>query len=690
MGILDRMQRSETRALPGNINPWWYTMTPGPLPGSGGGPNHPAQLTSVWQAVRIISQSISTMPLQVLDRVDANERRPVVGPLVELLTVRPNPWMTAVNFYEQQVTSVLLRGNSFAGIVRDNSGRPARIMPWHPDRVRLKVRGGSLEYHYYGKSGPEVWAQEDVLHVRGTSDDGLIGWSPITFHAHTLGANWVAERFAQRFFENAAAPSGILMHPSELSEKAQVRIQRSWERMTSGKNQHRVAVLEDGVQYERISVTPEEAQFLQTRKFNVSDIARIFNVPLHLLHELDRATFSNIEHLGQSFGRYSLRPWAVNYEQAIKATFFADQPQRYLRFNMDALLRPDTKTRAEARAIEFQNGAITLNEWRASEERNAYPDPIGDEPMVPANLIPGSLALNPPPEDTPPEPEDPPEGEDQEPVEGDEAGERGRLARELAGAGANVRTLRALETRELRSLAQRKTLERSYRRILAGWAQRVVDRETNEVRRAVRATEGEPSELRRRLENVYARDGALRQQMARTLQPIMESYLDAVYDALRNEVELPPEVSAQLRQDARAFVNAAVVRYVAASENKLRGLIDAFPDPQELVDRLLERLEHWQATRPEQVARHEATQGGNFLARAAMVAAGATALRWVAFGRTCPLCDSLDGVVVGREEPFLQEGGTVDPGEGTAPLTASRQIAHPPLHDGCDCSIIAG
>ena len=353
--------------------------------------------TAVWAAVRIISESIATLPLRVYERRDGGRAIATEHPLYPLLHDRPNIRQTAVEFREQQLASLLLWGNSYTWIERWPSGRPRYLWPLRADKVTVKVDVTSQADPVPGlvyvvqtiDGGQMVYAADDILHIRGLSSDGMMGLSPIAVHRDAVGLEMAEREFAARFFGNNGRPGGVLKVAGRLSNDAAVRLKQSWESAHRGlDNAHRVAVLEEGIEWQGMGMPLQDAQFVEQRRFSIEEIARIFRVPLHLMGDLTRATYSNIEHQSIEFVVHTIRPWVVRLEQAFNGLLFPSERQSlYVEHAVDALLRGDLKARYDAYAVGRQWGWLSVNEIRALENLNGV-GVDGDTLVQPLNYGP--------------------------------------------------------------------------------------------------------------------------------------------------------------------------------------------------------------------------------------------------------------------------------------------------------------
>lgn len=396
MGVMSRLKH-ERRAL---TESEWLLKALGvhdSYTGRSVGVDQALTSTAVFGCVRIIAESVGSLPLPVYRRLQpqGKERDPR-HPLYRLLHDAPNPEMIALAFREALTGHTLLRGNGYAEIQRDEAERVIALWPLRPDRMRVtRDEAGELAYVYDLPEGKPVRLPTfNVLHLPGFGGDGLTGYSVISYFREAVALALAVEEYGGRFFGNNARPGGVLQVQKTLSPEAAKRLKTSWETLQGGlANAHRVAVLEEGVTWQQVGIPPEDAQFLETRRFQTTEIARIFRVPPHMIGDLERATFSNIEHQSLEFVMHTLRPWLVRWEQALGRDVFARQPGGSTRFAehlVDGLLRGDAKARADALAVQRQNGVITANEWREIENRNPHPD--GDALLVNGNMIPATQA----------------------------------------------------------------------------------------------------------------------------------------------------------------------------------------------------------------------------------------------------------------------------------------------------------
>ena len=348
------------------------------------------QMTTVYSCVRILSEAVASLPVHIYRYNDSGGKEKALDhPLYFLLHDEPNPEMTSFAFRETLMTHLLLWGNAYAQIIRNGKGEIIGLYPLMPDRMTVdRDDKGRLYYEYQLSSddahtmkGSTVILQpKDVLHIPGLGFDGLVGYSPIAMAKNAIGLAIAAEEYGSKFYANGAAPSGVLEHPGTLKDPSKVR--ESWTQTFGGSsNANKLAVLEEGMKYTPISISPNEAQFLETRKFQINEIARIFRVPPHMVGDLEKSSFSNIEQQSLEFVKYTLDPWVSRWEQNMMRSLLADDEKTtyFIKFNVDGLLRGDYQSRMNGYAIGRQNGWMSANDIRELENLDRIPEELGGD-----------------------------------------------------------------------------------------------------------------------------------------------------------------------------------------------------------------------------------------------------------------------------------------------------------------------
>jgi len=440
-------------------------------------PENAMNSTTVFQAIRFLSFMVASLPLITYQKSGEDRQRATKHPLYYLLHDQPNDEMTSFDLISLLASHVFGRGNGLAEIVFNSSGQIESLWPLRVDRVGL-VRNTNHDLRYvvtlpekFG-SEPRVLRPEQVWHLRGLTKEGLWGLSVLSMHRNAVALAQATEQYGSAYFGNGAEPGVVLKHPGTLDDDVHDRITESWEQAHQGLNQaHRAAILEEGMSIEKIGFNPQDSQFLDTRKFQVIEIARMFGIPPHLLFELSNATFTNIEHQSLEFLIYHLRPWLVNFEQQIKRSLLLERERKagyYSEFLVDAIERGDLTTRFTAYATGFGNGIFTINDVLRKENANTI-GKMGDRRFVPMNMaVLGDDGMPIPSLNQPKTP--PTSARNEEPEE-------------------------ALESRN-----------QDFKPLFLDAAERILKRETNELNNVLKRFEGRSDKLNAWLDEFYKRD----------------------------------------------------------------------------------------------------------------------------------------------------------------------------------------
>ena len=359
------------------------------------------QMTAVYSCVRILSEAVAGLPLHVYRYGENGSKvKALDHPLYRLLHDEPNPEMTSFNFRETLMGHLLLYGNAYAQIIRNGKGEVIGLYPLMPTKMTVDRDSKGQIYYLYTRgsddspvddeNGQVYLPPEQVLHIPGLGYDGIVGYSPIAMAKNAVGMAIACEEYGAKFFANGAAPGGVLEHPGTIKDPQRVR--ESWQSTFGGSgNSNKIAVLEEGMKYTPIGISPEQAQFLETRKFQINEIARIFRVPPHMVGDLEKSSFSNIEQQSLEFVKYTLDPWVIRWEQTIpRSLLLPDEKSRYfVKFNLEGLLRGDYQSRMNGYAIGRQNGWMSANDIRELENLDRIPaEDGGDLYLINGNMLP--------------------------------------------------------------------------------------------------------------------------------------------------------------------------------------------------------------------------------------------------------------------------------------------------------------
>lgn len=670
MGFLRQAVRATSGPLSGLATPekWvedWFRG--GSANSAGIRVDHETAMTyaPLFAGVRVIAEDLGGLPLHLYERLQPRGKKRARGhSLYWLLHDQPNPMMSAVAFKETLQGHALTWGDGVAQVVtHKKTGTIEEIWPLRPDRLRicvLRTNTGAFErvYQYRDEVNgiKATLFADEVLHIGGLGFDGVRGYNVIEHAANAIGLGLATEHFGAKYFSNGSAPGGALSHPGNLSPEARKRMATDWENIHSGIDRaHRVAILEEGVTWTQVGIPNDASQFLETRKMQVTEIARWLRIPPHKIMDLERATFSNIEQQQLDYIASALNIWLVRWEQAVNQLLLPEERERYFAEHLvDSLLRGDTLTRYQAYAIGRQWGWLSANDIRDRENEN--PVEGGDDYLVPMNMITAGRSRT------------------------AEQLASFRRARLLAGRGGAVRA----------SLTEQygAKIRASDEEIAALEAEKVgaLVAEHLEPQRGRLGTRSVSGFLAA-LGALYSTEGPIAEALAAAWLPLFTAYAADVATDAADEVGHEDDVD--LSVWARAYTLAHIAYQVASSLGQLSKITQSKETPEDIVSGVLERLQKWQDERPEQTARWETSQLPNAAARETWKAAGVTQVQWVARGsKHCPYCTKLDGTIREIDLPFVAKGDEVEGDEQNEKLVAKRDTFHPPVHPGCQCQLV--
>lgn len=657
--------------------------------GIGVGPTTALRYVTVWACVRLLAESIAQMPLHLYRKLaDGSKERVTGSSLSEILSTKPNSWQTAFEYIEFLVTALCLRGNHYAFINRLSSGIIAELIPFMPQAVTPKRDGYDINYQVRFEDGTtDTLPQEKIHHIRGLSLDGFTGVSPIAYQRNAIGMGIAAENHGAYLLRNGAMPSGTLSHPSKLTDEAYKRIRKSWQETHGGDKQGGVAVLEEGLRFDKITMNNDDLQFLETRAFQRTEICSIFRVPPHMIGDLTKSSFSNITQQSLEMVKYTFLPWCRRIESAINRDLLSDDERRrgfYVEFLVSGLERADIEQRYRSYNVGIMSGILSPNECRAMENRN--PRPGGDIYLAPLNMVDSTEGL--------PKPTDPAAG-DEDDEDPDATGKTGKnssaktLVRSIASASPALLGKGAVTDDSplvVKGVLAREQLRETYQPRFHALASALVLHETEELRQALNASDGDGRAFSGKMAGVYQQ---LPLYIRNQFLGLMRDYAVAVRKAalaeIDSEVELDPE---QLAKFVEELLQGFTTRHISSSEGQLSAIINE-TFLKEIPAAIEQRLQEWQATRPEKIASREPVQQESAVAIYAWAAAGITKLQWKRRGsQSCPFCKALHGKTVGIGQPFIGEGDFTPEGHEASPLKVRGPKLHAPIHKGCVCVII--
>ena len=664
MGLLDRL--FETRSYPATDDFWYQPMAPS-MPTNSGvrvSPETAMRCSTVLACVRVLSESIASLPLLTYRRLpDGGKERAIDYPLYRVLHDQPHPEITSNQWLDVMVTHMALTGNHYSELVASNRGIPAYLLPWNPTRTKVeRLDSGEKVYTLTQTDGkPRVRKSDQMLHIPDMTWDGMEGLSRVSFARETIGFALAGEEFGARFFSNGAHPGLVVTMPEGIRPEKEDHdrlINEINTNYASLGNAHKALVLTGGMKANEVGIPPQDAQYLEIRKFQRTEIASIYRIPLHMIQEHEKSTSwgTGIQQMSIGFVVYTLRPWLVKIEQALNMTLIPkeDQDEYFVEFLVDGLLRGDQAQRSAYYATMIQNQVMVPNEVRALENMN--PIEGGDEPVRQQNIF-GAAGSTPPKSD-----------EEDKDEEGRSAAHRAEL--------------------ETRDGITRKAIQSSYADMIAEAVERVLKRERNDVIRNVKKLAGKRSDVdvAEWLDDYYT--GKHRKYSASTVGPALEALAIAIGAEAMAEIGKDWALTVAMREWIDGYIESWALGYTSSNLTQLTQIVDEGGD---IVQGIIGRFDEWQDGRSIKIGGAESTKISNKFTRSLWKENGITELVWRNTGsKSCPYCESLDGRVVGIEEAFLAADEDFKPEGAKKPLTPSRNVFEPPAHGGCVCVIVPG
>jgi len=670
MGVISRMleRRSVTLAMPNEL---LFDALVGEETASGKRVNseNALRVSAVYACVRVISEDIAKLPLLVYRRTqDGGKERAMEHPLYKLLHDEPNPVMTSFTLRQIAQASILLYGDAFLFIDRDKAGRPVGLWFLHPSQVQVeRVQSGhayDVQYRItLPTGGQEVLSKDYVLHVPGLGFDGLRGRSVISYARESIALYLSAQEYGARYFSNDTTPGLILLAPARVTDEQKETIRQDFRSKFGGvSKKFRMAILQQGWDLKTLGVPLEDAQFVELMKFQVTEIARLFRVPPHKIQDLERATYSNIEHQGIEYMSDCIEPWCVRWEQALRSRLFLPEEKReyIIEFLMDSLLRADTESRYRAYGTGIQWGFLTPDEVRAKENMN----PMGGaaaSTWMPVNMVQAQAASA--------------------SQRGNE--EEGRSKWKTLNIRANPETL--IRQRAL----LKKRISESFADAYKDSIYRLTKRETQDIRRAaLKFLPNDPQGFAAWVDQYYVEhyEHALRAFSV----PIM-AQAKAVQSLAADEIGSPHGLTPKLTECINQHIENTVRWNIDASKAALISAAQKSPNE------LDELLEDWLARRPEQVAKWEITRVAGLTSKGEYFFSGIPKIRWIELDglAPCKLMDGEERVISGEcrgsffvtiaDELILPERSLF---EGRKTFKPSWNVSTPPLTLGCTCQIM--
>lgn len=633
--------------------------------------NNSIKYSAVLACVRIISETIASLPLFVYKRLKEGKEKAPDHPLYNILHSQPNPEMSSFIYREMMAIHLLLWGNSYSQIIEDDFGNIGELFPLLPWNMTVMRENTSLKLIYKYKlpdNSEIIIPNRNILHIIGMSFDGLVGKSLIALAREAIGLGMAMEEFGAKFYGQGTQFGGFIEHPKTLGEKAFENLKASMKEKYQGiANSHKIMILEEGMKFSKNIIPPNYAQFIESRQFQLEEIARIFNVPPHLIKDLSRSTYDNIEQQGIEYVVYTIRPWLVRIEQTLYTRLFSEAEKKiyFIEFLVDGLYRGDIQSRYNAYNIGRNGGWLSADDIRELENMNPLPDGQGKIYWMPLNMTDAKEVLMSPesliiPKALPKEkPEEKPE----------------EKSNQIEIRGARLKS----------------RLASSYRRLFEETTLRILKFERSNILKKAELIFGKRNvnllNFTEYLENFYKNEY---NEISKRSKPVINTYGKVISDAVSDEIGTMIN-NDNLDNFMNSYSEAFNNNYINSSKKRLEEVVKkAFEEGVDPYIAVESKFNEWDELRPGVVASRETIKIAGAVSYFAYKDLGIQQMVWVNTGSpSCPYCQELDGQVMGIEHPFKNESDSMQAGEGE-PLTFSSDIFHPPLHGGCQCQLIPG
>jgi len=629
---------------------------------------------SAWfNGVQQISQTIASLPIYVYKKISEEKKEKFKSlPLFYVLSKKTNIRTSAYTWSETTINHAINWGNAYSYIERDRSYRVVGLWLMNPRNIqKIKVNNdGTLTYLYRDNNRVKEFLQDEILHIPGLGFDGIQGYSVLSLAKEAIGLGLSMEKFNNKFYESGTSIGGILTHPGKLSVEAKHKLKKQLKGEYGGAvNAYKTMVLSEGMTYEKLGMPLEDAQFLQSREFQIQEIARWLNMPPHKLKDLSHATYSNIEQEQASYYQDTIRPWLERMEAVMNIKLLPDPINTFIECDFKAILRADMKTRYESYNIGRMGGWLSANAILGMENMNPIDEEYADAHMIPLNMV-NAKSLT----------EEPEPMEEPKQIEEDksENKEEDKEEKSLIIPIEQRLIVNNLETRAAKSIVIRRNITDSYRDLFKKTLQRIVNKEIKDIRSMTNNYDFKDELLT--LMNDYYRK--FPDYFVKNYKPAIYSFADEIVRAAKEEVKASDIDTSKLIDN---YMDTTTVRYVSSSQSQLAKIIRN-SQLDEINNNIDQRLSEWEEKRADKVTNHELIDGENGFAQFIFFASGFNSM-WVSVGKSCPYCNTLDGRIISEGGYYITKGESIQP-EDKEPMNFNSNISHPSAHQGCDCSII--
>ena len=632
---------------------------PGTMAGTHIGEGNALTISGLFAALNFLSSTVASLPRAILRRLPSGgNERAIDHPLYDRLHNKPNSTnMTAWQWIYTSVMGKYLWGNWYT-LISPNG----ELTPLLPGKTWRDPNDLDI-YHTLAKDGRDnPIPQKYMLHIPHISLDGVEGKGIVHYARESLGLVKAQDKFAATFFGSGIHAGGFVEVEKPMDENVRQGLQTDFNEKYGGLGKMWKAIfMTGGAKFIESEIDAEKSQVLESRQFSIVEIARWTNLPPHILRDLARATFSNIEQQGIELVMYSLLPLTTQVEQAMNIALFTETERRqyFVKFDLKGLLRGDMAARTLFYNAMLDRGVFNADMVLELEDMNPQRDGLGQIYGWPLNFANKEDAISPSPLTI----------------------EAPRFMRDI--------TRQSLQLISRRSAALRRKITIAYQKQFDAYGQRIVGEEVKRIREIITEmlSQRDSGSFLALSDKFYSEFSARIDQSA---APLLASYAEAILPIAQEEIKNETEIGPRYQQFQAQYRGSFVNRHLESSQSQLRTVVQQAQDEeQDLAGMLEQRLVEWEEKRPAKISMRESLRAENAFTRQVLVLCGITKIMSVSYGKSCPYCNDLDGKVIGIEENFLTPGD-FQPEGAERPLTVTSDHSHPPYHDGCDCGIVAG
>ena len=640
---------------------WFNTISKKTIAGTNVNEFSSLTISALFGALNFLAGTLASLPRVIYRRLpNGNKEKAYDHPIYDRLHNKPNESkLTAWQWVYTSIMHKYLWGNWYTYLDRTNY-QNQRLIPLLPDRTWIDKDHPDRYITHTAHGQKEYLPAENMLHIPHISLDGITGKGIVHYARESLGIVKAQEEFAANFFGKGIKAGGFVEIDGSMEEETRKELQKDFnEKYGELGNSWKAIFLTGGAKFQQQELDAVKAQALESRQFSVVEIARWTNLPPHILRELSRATFSNIEQQGIELVTYSLLPITTQIEQEMNATFFNEKDRKiyFIKYDLKGLLRGDIEARTGFYTAMLDRGVFNADMVLDLEDMNPQPDGLGKIYMMPLNMLNKEHALS------------------EQPLT-------------IESESINNTIKRSSQTVQKRTAALRRKITIAYKKQFEACGKQVVTAEVQGIREAVKKMLGEKDskEFEVWLEGFYSE---FSKKVDILSTPLLSSYAETILPVALQEIGSEMDIGIQYDRFQSQYRESFVRRHIKGSQGQLRAVIEGAEEQHENVaEAVEERLGEWEEKRSGKISMRESVRAENAFTRSVFALAGITQLISVSYGKSCPYCNDLDGKIVGIDQPFLLEG-LFQPEGADGPLNITSNHFHPPYHDGCDCGIMA-